>query len=78
MNAYPPGTRVFFWNVDGSIIYGMVESVTSLSDGTQLAVVHVDEALSYEEMIGVEGVDEDWIMVIVRICLPISSMSKVT
>ncbi|KAF9231082.1 hypothetical protein BU15DRAFT_82854 [Melanogaster broomeanus] len=42
MNAFPHGTRVFFWNAGGEIKYGTVQSTSRLTDGTQVVVVTVD------------------------------------
>ncbi|KAF9239588.1 hypothetical protein BU15DRAFT_74444 [Melanogaster broomeanus] len=42
MNAFPNGTRVFFWNAGGEIKYGTVQSTSRLTDGTQVVVVAVD------------------------------------
>ncbi|KAF8136164.1 hypothetical protein EV363DRAFT_1395307 [Boletus edulis] len=42
MNAYPNGTRVFFWTSAGEIKYGTVQSTSRLADGTQIVVVALD------------------------------------
>ncbi|KAF9228580.1 hypothetical protein BS17DRAFT_772196 [Gyrodon lividus] len=58
MNAFPNGTRVFFWTAAGEIKYGTVQSTSRLADvnvclrcptlvadnlqGTQVVVVAVD------------------------------------
>ncbi|KAI5981615.1 hypothetical protein EDD15DRAFT_2203726 [Pisolithus albus] len=45
LNAYPNGTRVFFWNAAGDIKYGTVQSTSRLADGTQVVVINIDGAL---------------------------------
>ncbi|KIM87539.1 hypothetical protein PILCRDRAFT_815075 [Piloderma croceum F 1598] len=43
MNAFPQnGTRVFYWDVNGTIKYGTVESTSRMTDGTQVVNVKVD------------------------------------
>lgn len=42
MNAYPNGTRVFFWTAAGDIKYGTVQSTSRLADGTQVIVIDLD------------------------------------
>jgi hypothetical protein len=42
MNAFPNGTRVFYWDVNGTIKYGTVESTSRMGDGTQVINVRVD------------------------------------
>jgi hypothetical protein len=42
MNVFPNGTRVFYWNVDGTIKYGTVESTGRMTDGTLIVNVRVD------------------------------------
>jgi hypothetical protein len=34
MNAFPNGTRIFYWDVNGTIKYGTVESTSRMGDGT--------------------------------------------
>ncbi|KZT28488.1 hypothetical protein NEOLEDRAFT_1129283 [Neolentinus lepideus HHB14362 ss-1] len=41
-NAFPNGTRVFFWDASGNVKYGTVLSTSRLGDGTQLAVIKID------------------------------------
>ncbi|EDR05303.1 uncharacterized protein LACBIDRAFT_303084 [Laccaria bicolor S238N-H82] len=42
MNAFPTGTRVFYWCSTGPIIYATVQSSRRLPDGTQLLVIKDD------------------------------------
>ena len=42
MNAFPNGTRVFYWDVNSMILYGTVESTSRMTDGTQVVNVKVD------------------------------------
>jgi hypothetical protein len=42
MNAYPNGTRGFYWDVNGQINYGTVESTSRMTDGTQVLNIKVD------------------------------------
>ncbi|RDB20949.1 hypothetical protein Hypma_011465, partial [Hypsizygus marmoreus] len=42
MNAFPAGTRVFFWASNAQIVYGTVESTSRMSDGTQVLVIRED------------------------------------
>ncbi|EDR10976.1 uncharacterized protein LACBIDRAFT_316028 [Laccaria bicolor S238N-H82] len=42
MNAFPAGTRVFYWCSTGPIIYATVQSSSRLPDGTQLLVIKDD------------------------------------
>jgi len=42
MNAFPNGTRVFYWDVNGTIKYGTVQSTSRMTDGTQVVNVKVD------------------------------------
>ncbi|KIO13178.1 hypothetical protein M404DRAFT_992756 [Pisolithus tinctorius Marx 270] len=42
MNAYPNGTRVFFWTSAGEIKYGIVQSTSRLADGTQVIVIDLE------------------------------------
>ncbi|KIJ69584.1 hypothetical protein HYDPIDRAFT_36619 [Hydnomerulius pinastri MD-312] len=42
MNAFPNGTRVFFWTACGEIKYATVQSTSRLADGTQVVVVAID------------------------------------
>ncbi|TFK76590.1 hypothetical protein BDN72DRAFT_891621 [Pluteus cervinus] len=39
MNAFPAGTRVFFWGANAQIVYGVVQSTSRLPDGTQVLVI---------------------------------------
>ncbi|EAU88334.1 hypothetical protein CC1G_05100 [Coprinopsis cinerea okayama7 len=43
MNAFPPGTRVFFWQSTGEVIYATVQSSTRLQDGTQMLTLKADD-----------------------------------
>ncbi|KZP23588.1 hypothetical protein FIBSPDRAFT_951814 [Athelia psychrophila] len=43
MNAFPNGTRVFYWDVNGTIKYGTVQSTARMSDGTQVVNVKLDD-----------------------------------
>jgi hypothetical protein len=42
MNAFPNGTRVFYWDANGTIKYGTVESTSRMTDGTLIVNVKVD------------------------------------
>ncbi|KAG0705344.1 hypothetical protein DFH29DRAFT_293376 [Suillus ampliporus] len=42
MNAFPNGTRVFYWASSGEIKYGTVKATNRMADGTQIVVVSVD------------------------------------
>ncbi|OJA13035.1 hypothetical protein AZE42_04390 [Rhizopogon vesiculosus] len=42
MNAFPNGTRVFYWASSGEIKYGTVHGTSRMADGTQIVVVSVD------------------------------------
>jgi len=42
MNAFPEGTRVFFWDAKSQIVYGIVQSTSRMSDGTQILVIKDD------------------------------------
>lgn len=42
MNAYPAGTRVFFWTSNGECQYATVDSSSRLADGTLVLVLKVD------------------------------------
>ncbi|EGN96052.1 hypothetical protein SERLA73DRAFT_141188 [Serpula lacrymans var. lacrymans S7.3] len=44
MNAFPNGTRVFFWGSNGDIKYGVVLSTSRMGDGTQIVVIQLDRA----------------------------------
>ncbi|EIN07758.1 hypothetical protein PUNSTDRAFT_135281 [Punctularia strigosozonata HHB-11173 SS5] len=41
-NAFPPGTRVFFWDGSGTVKHGVVLATARLGDGTQVAQVQVE------------------------------------
>jgi len=45
MNAFPNGTRVFYWASNGEIKYGTVQGTNRMPDGTQIVVVSVDGAV---------------------------------
>jgi hypothetical protein len=81
MNAFPNGTRVFYWDVNGTIKYGTVESTSRMTDGTQVVNVLVDSVTQEQRRIpdGAGG----FIVTVVRVkqkvvSLPVSSLSKVT
>ncbi|KAH6913392.1 hypothetical protein BKA70DRAFT_1096865, partial [Coprinopsis sp. MPI-PUGE-AT-0042] len=38
-----PGTRIFFWNSTGQVVYADVESSSRLTDGTQILVLRTDD-----------------------------------
>ncbi|EIM90186.1 uncharacterized protein STEHIDRAFT_154022 [Stereum hirsutum FP-91666 SS1] len=42
MNAYPNGSRVFFWDANGTAVKGVVKGTNVQADGTQVAVVQID------------------------------------
>jgi len=42
MNAFPPGTRVFFWTAGGEVEYAIVQSLNRLPDGTQILVLKIE------------------------------------
>ncbi|KAF8228921.1 hypothetical protein L208DRAFT_1402881 [Tricholoma matsutake] len=42
MNAFPAGTRVFFWASNAQIVYGTVQSTSRMPDGTQVLVIRDD------------------------------------
>ncbi|KAF9532314.1 hypothetical protein CPB83DRAFT_891051 [Crepidotus variabilis] len=42
MNAFPPGTRVFFWTSSGEVEYAIVQSTNRLPDGTQILVMKIE------------------------------------
>jgi len=42
MNAFPAGTRVFYWLPTGETIYGTVKSSSFLEDGTQILTIRED------------------------------------
>ncbi|KIM49262.1 hypothetical protein M413DRAFT_21514 [Hebeloma cylindrosporum] len=44
MNAFPNGTRVFFWTSNGDIEYASVVSSSRLPDGTQILVLKLESA----------------------------------
>ncbi|KIM71161.1 hypothetical protein PILCRDRAFT_17322 [Piloderma croceum F 1598] len=46
MNTFPDGTRVFYWDVNGTIKYGAVESTSRMTDGTQVVNVKVDGGIT--------------------------------
>jgi hypothetical protein len=81
MNAFPNCTRVFYWDVNGTIKYGTVESTSRMTDGTQVVNVLVDSVTQEQRRIpdGAGG----FIVTVVRVkqkvvSLPVSSLSKVT
>ncbi|KAL0947414.1 hypothetical protein HGRIS_013527 [Hohenbuehelia grisea] len=43
MNAFPAGTRVFFWGPNAAVIYGVVKGTAMMTDGTQVLDI-VDES----------------------------------
>jgi hypothetical protein len=81
MNAFPNGTRVFYWDGNGAIKYGTVESTSRMVDGTQVLNVRVDGA-GYEARVLVDeagSCGSEWVEIYgVLVSLPISSVSKVT
>ncbi|KDR81475.1 hypothetical protein GALMADRAFT_134911 [Galerina marginata CBS 339.88] len=42
MNAFPAGTRVFFWTSNGDVEYAVVQSSSRLPDGTQILVLKLE------------------------------------
>ncbi|TFK42721.1 hypothetical protein BDQ12DRAFT_676698, partial [Crucibulum laeve] len=42
MNAFPAGTRVFYWAANGQIVYGTVQSSSLMSDRTQVLTIRED------------------------------------
>ncbi|KAF9501230.1 hypothetical protein BDN71DRAFT_1501513 [Pleurotus eryngii] len=42
MNAFPAGSRVFFWGTNSQVVYGTVVSVSVQSDGTQVLQIKDD------------------------------------
>ncbi|KAF7778835.1 hypothetical protein Agabi119p4_3180 [Agaricus bisporus var. burnettii] len=42
MNAFPAGTRVYYWTPTGATIYGTVQSSSFLEDGTQILTIVED------------------------------------
>ncbi|KAF8969926.1 hypothetical protein BDZ97DRAFT_1915034 [Flammula alnicola] len=42
MNAFPAGTRVFYWTSEGEVEYAVVQSSSRLSDGTQILVLKIE------------------------------------
>ena len=42
MNIFPAGIHVFYWDIDGSIKYGMVESTSRMLNGTQVVNICID------------------------------------
>lgn len=81
MNAYPSGTRVFYWDIKGTIIYGTVESTSRMSDETQILNVRKDGGHhTYRDIVDeASAVGSDWVEILEDlVSLPISSVSKVT
>lgn len=81
MNVYQNGTRVFYWDVRGNIVYGTVESTSRMTDGTQVVGIRVDELTCTYRLL-VEEVDSlggEWVEIFSGIVsLPISCVSKIT
>jgi len=42
MNAFPAGTRVFWWTSEGDVQYAIVQSSSRLTDGTQILVLKLE------------------------------------
>ncbi|KAK0201353.1 hypothetical protein DFS33DRAFT_1346519 [Desarmillaria ectypa] len=42
MNAFAAGTRVYFYDSNGQIVKGVVESTTRMADGTQMLRIKRD------------------------------------
>ncbi|KAF9001896.1 hypothetical protein BDQ17DRAFT_1426191 [Cyathus striatus] len=42
MNAFPAGTRVFYWAANGQTVYGTVQASNRSPDGTQVLVIRDD------------------------------------
>ncbi|KAF9483855.1 hypothetical protein BDN70DRAFT_873239 [Pholiota conissans] len=42
MNAFPAGTRVFYWTSQGDVTYAVVQSSHRLADGTQILNLKVE------------------------------------
>lgn len=42
MNAFPAGTRVWWWPSSGDVLYAVVESSSRLPDGTQILVLKLE------------------------------------
>ncbi|KAF6765066.1 hypothetical protein DFP72DRAFT_1058877 [Ephemerocybe angulata] len=43
MNAYPVGTRVWFWQADGEVMYASVVASSTLADGTLMLGLRTDD-----------------------------------
>ena len=81
MNAFPNGTHVFYWDVNGTIKYGTVESTSHMMDGTQVINVLVDGVTQdYREVPDGAGGFVTRVVEIRQaiVSLPCSSVSKVT
>ncbi|KAF4614940.1 hypothetical protein D9613_002931 [Agrocybe pediades] len=44
MNAFPAGTRVFFWTSNGDVEYAIVQSSTRLTDGTEVLILKLESS----------------------------------
>lgn len=42
MNAFPAGTRVYWWLSNGQTVYGTVQRSNFLADGTQILIILED------------------------------------
>ncbi|KAJ7875156.1 hypothetical protein B0H14DRAFT_2716656 [Mycena olivaceomarginata] len=42
MDMFPPGTRVFYWNGAGQTVYGTVEQVAHMEDGSMVVNIRDD------------------------------------
>jgi len=42
MNAFPNGTKVFYWGAHGDIKYGTVQNTSHMADGTQILAIKED------------------------------------
>ncbi|KAF9521940.1 hypothetical protein CPB83DRAFT_840854 [Crepidotus variabilis] len=42
MNAFLPGTRVFFWSYSGEVEYGIIQGTKRLPDGTTLLIMKIE------------------------------------
>jgi hypothetical protein len=42
MNTFVNSTCIFYWDVNGTIKYGTVQSTSRITDGTQVVNVKVD------------------------------------
>ncbi|TFY80716.1 hypothetical protein EWM64_g3296 [Hericium alpestre] len=42
MNNFANGARVFFWDSNGTVVYGRVQSTSIQADGTQIVTLRLE------------------------------------